>query len=124
MSEYIQKGLFDDIEEIEDSVVPVNGNAVADEKVEGPSDGKKLFIIDGYGIIYRSYFAFISRPLTDGQGRNVSAVFGFFNTLLMIISKYKPEYLCVAMDSHGKTFRHEMFPEYKANRDRAPEDLH
>lgn len=86
--------------------------------------GKRLFVVDGYGIIYRSYFAFITRPLTDGQGRNVSAVFGFFNTLMMILNKYRPDYLVVAMDAKGKTFRHLMYPEYKANRDKAPDDLH
>lgn len=85
---------------------------------------KRLFIIDGYGLIYRSYFAFITRPLKDSAGRNVSALFGFFNTLQMIVRQYNPEYLVVALDSKGKTFRHEMYPEYKANRDAAPEDLH
>lgn len=85
---------------------------------------KRLFIIDGYGIIYRSYFAFITRPLTDADGKNVSAIFGFFNTLMKIIKEHNPEYLVVALDSPTKTFRHEMYPEYKANRDKAPEDLH
>ena len=95
-----------------------------DDEPAKPSAKGRLFAVDGYGIIYRSYFAFINRPLTDAQGRNVSAVFGFFNTLMMIIGKYNPEYLVVAMDAHGKTFRHELYPEYKANRDAAPEDLH
>lgn len=84
----------------------------------------RLFIIDGYGIIYRSYFAFISRPLKDYQGNNVSALFGFISTLLMILREWKPDYLVVAMDEHGPTFRHELYPEYKANRDAAPDDLH
>lgn len=85
---------------------------------------KRLYIIDGYGLIYRSYFAFINRPLRDSEGRNVSALFGFFNTLLMLLRDYKPDYLVVAMDTKGPTFRHEMYEPYKANRDAAPPDLH
>ncbi len=83
-----------------------------------------LCIIDGYGIIYRSYFAFINRPLRDMEGNNVSALFGFFNTLLMIMREYQPDYLVVAMDAAGPTFRHDLYEAYKANRDAAPEDLH
>jgi DNA polymerase-1 len=83
-----------------------------------------LYIIDGYGLIYRSYFAFINRPLRDMEGNNVSAFFGFFNTLLMLIRDYKPDYLVVAMDTAAPTFRHILYPQYKANRDKAPEDLH
>jgi DNA polymerase I len=83
-----------------------------------------LYIIDGYGLIYRSYFAFINRPLRDMEGKNVSAVFGFFNTLFMLIRDYNPNYLVVAMDTAAPTFRHDLYPEYKANRDKAPEDLH
>lgn len=85
---------------------------------------KRLYIIDGYGLIYRSYFAFITRPLRDSEGRNVSALFGFFNTLLMLLRDYKPDYLVVAMDTQGPTFRHEMYEQYKANREAAPPDLH
>jgi len=83
-----------------------------------------LYIIDGYGLIYRSYFAFINRPLRDMDGKNVSAVFGFFNTLFMLIREHSPDYLVVAMDTAAPTFRHDLYPEYKANRDKAPEDLH
>lgn len=85
---------------------------------------KTLFVIDGYGQIYRSYYAFMSNPLRDNQNRNISCVFGFFNTLISLIKQYKPDYVAVALDSRGKTFRHELFPEYKANRDKAPQDLH
>lgn len=85
---------------------------------------KRLYIIDGYGLIYRSYFAFINRPLRDSEGKNVSALFGFFNTLLMLLRDYRPDYLVVAMDTQGPTFRHEMYEPYKANRDAAPPDLH
>lgn len=90
------------------------------------SEKKKptLYIIDGYGLIYRSYFAFINRPLRDMEGNNVSALYGFFSTLLMIIREYKPDYLVVAMDTAAPTFRHELYEPYKANRDAAPQDLH
>lgn len=84
----------------------------------------KLYIIDGYSLIYRSYFAFLSHPLTDGQGNNMSAYFGFFNTLLALMSQYRMDYLAVTMDEKEPTFRHKMYPGYKANRDKAPEDLH
>ncbi|MCR5732639.1 MAG: DNA polymerase I [Sphaerochaetaceae bacterium] len=85
---------------------------------------KKIFIIDGYGLIYRSYFAFINRPLLDNNGKNVSAYFGFFNTLFSLFKDYTFDYFVVALDAHGPTFRHEMYPAYKANRDAAPDDLH
>ncbi len=83
-----------------------------------------LFVIDGYGQIYRSYYAFMSNPLRDRQGNNISAVYGFFNTLFSLLKQYRPRYIAVALDSRGKTFRHDLFPEYKANRDKTPEDLH
>ncbi len=88
------------------------------------SQKKRVFIVDGYGQIYRSYFAFITNPLKDKNGNNVSAVFGFFNIIMMLIRQYNPDYLIVAMDSKGKTFRHQMYDQYKANRDKTPEDLH
>ncbi|MFA5513476.1 MAG: DNA polymerase I [Sphaerochaetaceae bacterium] len=84
----------------------------------------KLYIIDGYSLIYRSYFAFINRPLKDMEGNNVSALFGFLNTLLMINREYQPDYLVVAMDMAEPTFRHKLYEQYKANRDAAPQDLH
>lgn len=83
-----------------------------------------LYIIDGYALIYRSYFTFMNRPLRDMEGNNVSALYGFFNTLLMLLNKYKPQYLVVAMDSTVPTFRHELYGQYKATRDKAPQDLH
>ena len=86
-------------------------------------EGKKLYIIDGYGQIFRSYYGFFTNPLTDKNGNNVSAIFGFFNTFMMILREYRPDYIAVAMDSHGPTFRDELYSEYKANRDAAPEDL-
>ncbi|NLV83495.1 MAG: DNA polymerase I, partial [Spirochaetales bacterium] len=84
----------------------------------------KLYIIDGYSLVYRSYFAFINRPLRDLEGNNVSALFGFFNTLLMLVRQYSPDYLAVAMDTATPTFRHIKYPPYKANRESAPQDLH
>ena len=87
-------------------------------------DKKRVFIVDGYGQIYRSYFAFITNPLKDKNGNNVSAVYGFFNTVMSLVRQYRPQYLVVAMDSKGKTFRHEMYDQYKANREKTPEDLH
>ena len=83
-----------------------------------------LYLLDGYGLIYRAYFAFIHRPLTDRDGNNVSAVHGFFRSLLVLKREFKAEKIAVAMDPAGPTFRHESYPEYKANRDPAPEDLH
>lgn len=94
------------------------------EKKEDKDFSKRIFIIDGYGLIYRSYFAFITRPLLDNNGKNVSAYFGFFNTLFSLFRDYSFDYFVVALDAHGPTFRHEMYPEYKANRDAAPDDLH
>ena len=88
------------------------------------SDKKRVFIVDGYGQIYRSYFAFMNNPLRDKEGNNVSAVYGFFNTIMSLIRQYQPQYLVVAMDAKGKTFRHEMYDQYKANREKTPEDLH
>jgi DNA polymerase-1 len=85
---------------------------------------KQLFIIDGYGLIYRSYFAFINRPMTDLEGNNISAIFGFFRMFFSIINKSVPTYLAVAMDSLTPTFRHELYEEYKATREKTPEDLH
>ena len=88
------------------------------------SEKKTIYILDSYGLIFRCYFAFISRPLTNPKGENVSALFGFFRNLHWIFQHYKPDYIFAAMDSKTKTFRHEMYPEYKATRNKTPEDLH
>ena len=85
---------------------------------------KTVYILDSYGLIFRCYFAFINRPLTNSRGENVSALFGFFRNLHWILQHYKPDYIFAAMDSKTKTFRHEMYPEYKATRNKTPEDLH
>lgn len=83
-----------------------------------------VYILDSYGLIYRCYFAFISRPLTNSKGENVSALFGFFRNLHSVLEHYKPSYIIAAMDSKTPTFRHKMFDQYKANRPKTPEDLH
>ena len=83
-----------------------------------------VYLLDGYSIIYRSYFAFIRQPMRNSEGRNISAVFGFFRTLFSIRQKRGTDHLVVLMDSKTKTFRHEMYPEYKATRDKTPDDLH
>ncbi|HZJ88547.1 MAG TPA: DNA polymerase I, partial [Sphaerochaeta sp.] len=88
------------------------------------TDKKQLYIIDGYGLIYRSFFGFFNNPIRDAQGNNISAVYGFFSTLLKLIREYEAHYLVVAMDTIGPTFRDELYPAYKANRDAAPEELH
>ncbi|MDF7799861.1 DNA polymerase I [Pontiellaceae bacterium B1224] len=84
---------------------------------------KKLFLIDGMAIIYRAYFGFIRNPRINSKGENVSAVYGFVNTLLDIIHTYEPTHIAVALDASGPTFRHEEFPEYKATRDETPEGI-
>lgn len=83
---------------------------------------EKLFLFDAYAIIFRSYYAFISRPTINSKGINTSPILGFCNTLKEILDKEKPTYLGVAFD-HGKTFRHEAFPPYKAQRQETPEDI-
>ncbi len=95
------------------------------DSVDLASFDKKLYILDGYSIIYRCYFAHISSPLLDMDGKNCNAYFGFFQTLFFLMSSYPDmDYLAVAMDEKAPTFRHLMYPEYKANRQKAPEDLH
>lgn len=82
----------------------------------------KLFLIDAYALIYRSYYAFIKNPRINSKGLNTSAVMGFVNTLNEVLTKENPTYIAVAFD-HGKTFRHEAFPAYKAQREETPEDI-
>ncbi len=82
----------------------------------------KLFLLDAYALIYRSYYAFIRSPRRNSKGLNTSPIIGFVNTLNEVITKERPDYLAVAFD-HGKTFRHEAFADYKAQRDETPEDI-
>ncbi len=83
----------------------------------------KIFLLDAYALAYRSYYAFIKNPRINSKGENTSAVFGFVNTILELIKSQEPNYLGVVFDPHGATFRHEMFKEYKANRESMPDDM-
>ena len=84
----------------------------------------KLFLLDAYALIYRSYYAFIKNPRINSKGQNTSAIIGFCNTLNEVLQKEKPTHIGVAFDPHGPTFRSEAFPDYKAQRDATPEDIH
>ncbi len=83
----------------------------------------KLFLIDAYALIYRSYYALIRSPRINSKGLNTSAIMGFCNTLNEVITKEQPTHLGVAFDPHGPTFRNEVFPQYKAQREQTPEDI-
>jgi DNA polymerase-1 len=83
----------------------------------------KLFLLDAYALIYRAYYGFIKNPRINSKGENTSAVLGFVNTLEEILNKENPDYIGVAFDPHGPTFRHEAFPEYKAQREETPEGI-
>lgn len=87
------------------------------------SSEKKLFLLDAYALIYRSYYAFIRNPRVNSKGMNTSAIFGFVNTLEEILRKEKPSHIAVVFDPPTPTFRNEIFPEYKANREETPEDI-
>ena len=84
----------------------------------------KLFLLDAYALIYRSYYAFIKNPRINSKGQNTSAIIGFCNTLNEVLQKKQPTHIGVAFDPHGPTFRSEAFPAYKAQRDATPEDIH
>jgi len=84
---------------------------------------KKLFLLDAYALIFRSYYAFIKNPRITSKGLNTSAIFGFLLTLEEVLQKQKPSHIAVVFDTPVPTFRHEMFKDYKANRDETPEDI-
>ncbi|MBE2281101.1 MAG: DNA polymerase I [Ignavibacteriaceae bacterium] len=84
---------------------------------------KKLVLIDAFALAYKGYFAFITRPLKTKSGEPTSAVFGFMNQLLKVLEDIKPDYIAVAFDGKEKTFRHEMYDQYKAQRAEMPEDM-
>src|ERR1044071_2043440 len=84
---------------------------------------KKLFLLDAYALIYRAYFAFSNSPRINSKGFNTSAIFGFTNTLLEILTKEKPTHIAVVFDMEGPTTRHTELISYKANREEMPEDL-
>ncbi len=88
-----------------------------------PESPRKLFLIDAYALIFRAYYAFIKNPRINSQGLNTSAIFGFTNAVLEVLRNERPTHLAVAFDSPGDTFRNELFPAYKANRDETPEDI-
>ncbi len=83
----------------------------------------RLFLVDGTALVYRAHFAFLRSPLTTTRGEPIGAVFGFANTLFQLLREEKPEYMAVAFDMPGPTFRHEIYSDYKAKRPPMPEDL-
>ena len=83
---------------------------------------EKLFLLDAYALIFRSYYALIRSPRINSKGLNTSAIMGFCNTLNEVLTKEKPTHIAVAFD-HGKTFRHDAYPQYKAQREETPEDI-
>lgn len=84
---------------------------------------EKLFLLDAYALIYRAYYGFIKNPRINSKGENTSAILGFVNTLEEILNKENPQYIGVAFDPHGPTFRHDTFPDYKAQREETPEGI-
>lgn len=84
---------------------------------------QKLMLLDAYALIFRAYYGLIRSPRINSKGQNTSAAFGFINTLEELLRKENPDFVAVAFDPPGGTFRHEQFPEYKATRDETPEDI-
>jgi len=84
---------------------------------------ERLFLLDGMALAYRAYFAFIRNPLRNSKGENISAIFGFANSLLKILDDEKPEYIAVVFDTPEPTFRHKAFADYKATRENMPEEM-
>ena len=84
---------------------------------------KSLYLIDGYAILYRSHFAFIRNPLITSTGMHTSALYGFSNSILNMVKRENPDYIAAVFDTAKKTFRHEKFPEYKATREKMPDEL-
>ena len=81
----------------------------------------RLFLIDGHALIFRMYYAFLRRPMINSKGADMSILFGFTKYILELIEKEKPTHLAIAFDPPGGTFRHEMYPDYKGNRDETPQ---
>jgi DNA polymerase-1 len=84
---------------------------------------KTLFLLDAYALIYRAHFAFTKTPRISSKGVNTSVPFGFTNSLFEVITKQKPSHIAVAFDTSAKTFRDDIFKEYKATRQETPEDI-
>jgi len=91
--------------------------------VKETDNDRRLFLLDAYALIFRSYYAFIRNPRVTSGGMNTSAIFGFLLTLEDLLSKQKPSHIAVVFDPPGPTFRNEIYPAYKANRDPTPEDI-
>lgn len=105
---------------------PATKNSASDNAPPSPADDLgpgRLFLLDGNALAYRGHFALIRQPLTTSSGQNVSALYVFANTLMRILEVEKPDYIAVAFDPKGPTFRHERFHEYKATRDKTPSEL-
>ena len=83
----------------------------------------KLFLLDGMALLYRAHFAFVRRPIYNSRGMNTSALLGFTNTLVDLMQNQEPSHIAVAFDTAAPTERHELYKEYKSNRDEMPEDL-
>ncbi len=84
---------------------------------------KRLFLIDAYSLLYRAHFAFVKSPLINSKGMHTSALFGFFNMIFGLQEREEPEYMAVAFDASEKTFRNDLFPEYKGTRQKTPDEL-
>ena len=84
---------------------------------------EKLFLLDAYALIYRAYYALIRTPRINSKGLNTSAILGFVNTLEYVLNNENPTHIGIAFDPNGKTFRHEMYEPYKAQRESTPEDI-
>ena len=87
------------------------------------SERKRLFLIDGYALLFRAHYAMIRNPLITTMGQHTSALFGFINMIFRLIRQENPDYIAAAFDRKEKTFRHEKYPEYKANREEMPQEL-
>ena len=87
------------------------------------SQRKRLFLIDGYAMLYRAHFAMIRNPLINSKGMHTSALFGFTSQVLKLLRQEKPDYLMAAFDSSKKTFRHDRYTEYKATREKMPDEM-
>jgi DNA polymerase I len=96
---------------------------IINNEIMTDTQAKKLFLLDAYALIFRSYYAFIKNPRITSKGLNTSAIFGFLLTLEEVLQKKKPSHIAVVFDTPTPTFRHEMYKEYKANRDETPEDI-
>ena len=90
---------------------------------ETDEEKKTLYLIDAFALVFKAYYAMIRHPLKTKSGFNTSAIYGFFRSIIKIVKTYAPDYFIIVFDSPGKTFRHDIYPEYKANRQETPEDL-